>query len=63
VARALGDGDIRGALESTDAPALASEISGLSERAVNGVRGLLSRCGAELAPVPAVQLGRLGLLT
>jgi hypothetical protein len=63
VARALGDGDVRGALESRDGSALAAEISGLSERAVKGVRGLLSRCGADPEPVPAAQLAGLGLLS
>jgi hypothetical protein len=62
VARALGGGDVRGALESTDGDALAAEIHGLSERAVKGVRGLLSRCGADPEPVPATQLAGLGLL-
>ena len=31
-------------------------------RAVKGVRGLLSRCGADPEPVPAAQLAGLGLL-
>ena len=62
VARALGGGDVRDALESTDGAALAKEVTGLSERAVKGVRGLLSRCGAEPEPVPATQLAGLGLL-
>lgn len=61
VARALTGGDIRGALETLDEDALAREILGLPERAVQGVRGLLSRCGAE--PVPAAQLAGLGLLS
>jgi hypothetical protein len=63
VARAVAGGDMRAALESTDGAALATEISGLSERAVKGVRGLLSRCGADPEPVPAAQLAGLGLLT
>jgi hypothetical protein len=62
VARALGGGDVRGALESTDGTALATELGELSERAVKGVRGLLSRCGADPDPVPADQLVGLGLL-
>jgi hypothetical protein len=62
VARALAGGDVRGALEATDGAALAEEIRGLSERAVKGVRGLLSRCGADQEPVPAAQLAGLGLL-
>jgi hypothetical protein len=62
VARALSGGDVREALESTDGAALAREITGMSERAVKGVRGLLSRCGADPEPVPATQLAGLGLL-
>jgi hypothetical protein len=62
VARALGDGDVRGALESTDAAALAKEVSGLSRQAVKGVRGLLSRCGADPEPIPVAQFAGLGLL-
>jgi hypothetical protein len=62
VARTLGGGDVRAALESTDGAALAEELTGLSERAVKGVRGLLSRCGADPEPVPATQLAGLGLL-
>jgi hypothetical protein len=62
VARALAGGDVRGALETTDGAALAVEIGGLSEQAVTGVRGLLSRCGADPEPVPAAQLAGLGLL-
>jgi hypothetical protein len=63
VARALTGGDVRAALESSDGAALATEITGLSDRAVKGVRGLLSRCGADPEPVPATQLAGLGLLT
>ena len=62
VARALGGGDVREALESSDGAWLAKEIAGLSERAVKGVRGLLSRCGSDPEPVPADQLAGLGLL-
>jgi hypothetical protein len=63
VARALAGGDVRAALESSDGAALATEVTGLSDRAVKGVRGLLSRCGADPEPVPATQLAGLGLLT
>ncbi|WP_219416627.1 hypothetical protein [Pseudonocardia nigra] len=63
VARALGDGDVRGAIESTDGAALAGEIGDLSERAVKGIRGLLSRCGADQEPVPATELVDLGLIS
>jgi hypothetical protein len=62
VARALAGDDVRDALESTDGSALAAEINGLSERAVKGVRGLLSRCGADPESVPAAELAELGLL-
>lgn len=62
VARALAGGDVRGALEVVDPTALTSEIATLSERTVQGVRGLLSRCGADTAPVPTAQLATLGLL-
>nr|WP_143517222.1 hypothetical protein [Pseudonocardia sp. MH-G8] len=62
VARALAGGDVRSALESTDGPALAHEIGELSERAVKGIRGLLSRCGADPEPVLATRLADLGLL-
>ncbi|MHA6629025.1 hypothetical protein ACU61A_26620 [Pseudonocardia sichuanensis] len=63
VARALAGGDVRAALESTDGSALAHEVGEFSERAVKGVRGLLSRCGADPEPVPATRLADLGLLT
>ena len=62
VARALSGADVREALTSNDGAALAAEIERLSERAARGVRGLLSRCGADPEPVPATQLAVLGLL-
>jgi hypothetical protein len=62
VARALAGDDVRDALESTDGAALAAEANALSERAVKGIRGLLSRCGADPEPVPAAELADLGLL-
>jgi hypothetical protein len=61
VARALGGGDVAGALRSTDGAALAAEIGDWSDRAVSGVRGLLSRCGAD--PAPGTALAGLGLLS
>ncbi|MBW0116966.1 hypothetical protein [Pseudonocardia abyssalis] len=61
VARALGGGDVAAALRSTDGGALAAEIGEWSERAVSGVRGLLSHCGADLTPGSA--LAGLGLLS
>ena len=65
VARALGGGDMRGALETADAAALVDEVVTLPERAAKGVRGLLWRCGAdpEPEPVPGAQLAGLGLLS
>jgi hypothetical protein len=62
VARAVAGGDVRHALESTDGAALAAEIEGLSEQEVKAVRGLLTRCGADLEPVPAAELAGLGLI-
>jgi hypothetical protein len=63
VARAVDDGDIGEALESTDAAALAGELAGLSGEAVAAVRKRLSRCGADPGPLPAAELAGLGLLT
>jgi hypothetical protein len=62
VACALAGEDVRGALEITDGPKLAAAVTGLSERAVKGVRGLVSRCGVDLDPLPTAQLSALGLL-
>lgn len=62
VARALAGGDVRGALEAVDPAVLVREVAALTERAAHGVRGLLSRCGADPEPVPAEQLAGLGLL-
>jgi hypothetical protein len=63
VARAVGDGDIRQALESTDGAALAAEVAALSPDAVTAVRGRLSRCGVDPGPLPAAELEGLGLFT
>lgn len=63
VSRALSGGDVAAALGSTDGGALAGEIGELSEREVLGVRGLLSRCGADPEPVSAAELAGLGLLS
>ncbi|SHK78427.1 hypothetical protein SAMN05443637_11210 [Pseudonocardia thermophila] len=64
VARAITSGDVRGALASTDATALAAELAALSERAVTGVRQLIAHCGVELGSDsgPGARLARLGLL-
>jgi hypothetical protein len=62
VSRALVRGDVRQALECTDAVALAGELDRLSVRAAQGVRGLLARCAADPEPVPGAELAGLGLL-
>lgn len=65
VSRAMAGGDageVGDALRSTGGVALAREIVGMSEGSVTGVRGLLSRCGVDLEPVPAAQLAGLGLI-
>lgn len=64
VARALGAGDVAGALGSTDATALAAELGELPERSVTEVRGLLAHCGVELGAdvLPGARLAGLGLL-
>lgn len=62
VARAVAGGDVVAALRSTDGAALAAELDALSERAVAGVRGLLSRCGADADHGPGAGLAGLGLL-
>jgi hypothetical protein len=62
VVRAVDDGDIGEALESTDAGALAAELAGLSAEAVAAVRKRLSHCGADPGPLPAEDLAGLGLL-
>ena len=62
VARVLTGQNVVDALTLTDGDALASAVSALSERAVKGVRGLVSRCGVDLDPLPTAQLSALGLL-
>ena len=62
VARALAGEDVREALENPDGPKVAAAVAGLSERTVKGVRGLVSRCGVDLDPLPTAQLSKLGLL-
>lgn len=62
VARAIAGEDVVSAIESTDATSLAAAVTALSERAVKGVRGLVSRCGVDLDPLPTAQLTALGLL-
>jgi hypothetical protein len=61
VARAVSDGDVRDALDSTDADALVAEALALSPKAVTDVRGLLSRCGSDPGPLPVEALAGLGL--
>lgn len=62
VARAATGEDVRHALESVDAAALAADLEGLTEQSVKAVRGLLARCGADVEPVPASELAGLGLI-
>lgn len=62
VARAIAGEDVVSALESTEEASLAAAVGALSERAVKGVRGLVSRCGVDLDPLPIAQLSALGLL-
>lgn len=62
VARALTGGDVREALVSTDAMAIAEEAYGLSDREVQAVRSLLPRLGVDCAPAPVAALADLGLL-
>ena len=63
VARALAGEDVRDALENhRRAEASPPRSPGCRERAVKGVRGLVSRCGVDLDPLPTAQLsaGALG---
>jgi hypothetical protein len=62
VARALVNGDVRGALSETDPTVLVREVARLSEAAGGAVRGLLARCGSGPAEEPAAELANLGLL-
>lgn len=68
VARAVLAGDVRGALGSTDAAALAAELGELPDRTVTAVRGLLAHCGVERGPdarpdtESGARLAGLGLL-
>ena len=62
VARALVNGDVRGALAETDPRALVREVGRLSEAAGGAVRGLLARCGSGPATAPGTELAHLGLL-
>lgn len=62
VARALAAGDVRGALDCTDGRALAAEVAALPDRAVAGVRTLLSHSGTDPDPVPGDLLVGYGLL-
>jgi hypothetical protein len=62
VARALVNGDVRGALGETDPGPLVREVSRLSEAAAGAVRGLLARCGGGPVDQTAADLADLGLL-
>lgn len=61
-ARSLAGGDVRGALESTDAQALADEARALSEPAAKAVRELFASYAAASFEEPVADLGELGLL-
>ncbi len=60
--RSLSGGDVRGALESTDAEALAEEARGLSEQAAKAVRALFASYAAASFEEPVADMGELGLL-
>jgi hypothetical protein len=62
VARALVNGDVRGALSETDPKVLVREVARLSDAAGGAVRGLLARCGSGPVEEPAAELANLGLL-
>ncbi|MEC3977939.1 hypothetical protein [Amycolatopsis sp. H20-H5] len=61
-ARSLSGGDVRGALEATDAKALSEEASGLSEPAAKAVRALFASYAAASFAEPVADLAELGLL-
>ena len=61
-ARSLSGGDVRGALESTDAQALSDEARALSEPAAKAVRALFASYAAATFEEPVADLGELGLL-
>jgi hypothetical protein len=61
-ARSLSGGDVRAALESTDAEALAEEARGLSEQAAKAVRALFASYAAASFEQPVADMGELGLL-
>jgi hypothetical protein len=60
--RSLSGGDVREALESTDAEALAEEARGLSEQAAKAVRALFASYAAASFEQPVADMGELGLL-
>ncbi|WP_285478011.1 hypothetical protein [Amycolatopsis sp. NBRC 101858] len=60
--RSLSGGDVRAALESTDAEALAEEARGLSEQAAKAVRALFASYAAASFEQPVADMGELGLL-
>lgn len=61
-ARSLSGGDVRAALESTDAQALADEARALSEPAAKAVRALFASYAAASFDEPVADMGELGLL-
>ena len=60
-ARPGGCGRARRAGEPPTGRSSPPRSRGLSERTVKGVRGLVSRCGVDLDPLPTAQLAELGL--
>lgn len=61
-ARCLSGGDVRAALELTDAQVLADEARGLSEPAAKAVRELFASYAAASFDEPVADMGELGLL-
>ena len=61
-ARALDNGDVRGALGSTDGAGLAAEARGLSDAAAKAVREVFACYGSYRMADPVADLVKLGLL-
>ena len=61
-ARCLSGGDVRAALESTDAQALADEARALSDEAAKAVREFFASYASASFKEPVADMGELGLL-